>query len=801
MPASELKLTYQLTLAGEQINLRLSGPGGEAHATVPAPPAALLDRIAAADPARLPPALVAETGEALYQVLLAEALDELAQDTLMDGRRQKQPVAVELRFDADQVSLGRYPWEMMRSPRGEFPVREGQIDLTRYISYPQPPPSLSARGDQPLLRVIADPDSLPPISAVHLDVKNLLELRDASFDQLEDKLLIERLKVWGLQFDGHGALVSRCPQCGALNAAEAVSCRKCKTDLKVGREQIGALAFEEEGAVVWVPGDQVAAVLYNADVQLITLLACDSGTVGSNLVFSGLAPRLLLAGVPAVLGMQYPVLDEFANEFSSVFYRALDAENDILAALRVARQKNSDGAWYSPVLYLRRLKSEEAPAPATEAAGPVYEARRIDSAVPAQVLADAHFLTRLWIRKPDTKALSEAELREELDIPAEIAVLTGEGAADVKFEPVPGRSLRRGEVEVELIAPGLEVKPEKMKLFIDEQVDAPPAIFTLKAGKPGRHSLIFNVMQDGGTIHTIKHRVEVVAELPKTAAEKTMVVTSNEVKLGEAEQKKDSKAVAPALAAAPAAAAAKSAGCLISTPLLIAGAVTALVAVGLAVSAWQGWGPFAAPTPTPTFTPTATEVHALPSDTPTGTELPTATFTSTSTATASATATATASATPTDTPTPTIIFFLPTWTPRSPTLTSTPDRAATAGAAAICGNNVVEPGEECESGATCPAYNNCTNCRCEYDPALDPGSAGGPGAICGNGVVEVGEQCDLSSAPCGPVLTCSTACQCVLPAGAICGNGVIETAESCELPNLGCGPGFECVGCSSCAIP
>src|SRR6185436_18331166 len=102
-------------------------------------------------------------------------------------------------------------------------------------------------------------------------------------------------------------------------------------------------------------------------------------------------------------------------------------------------------AWYSPALYLRRQPSQ-----AEVARQAVYLTRNIDTAAPAKVSAGATFLTRLWIRRPEIKPLSAAKLRAELDIPKDIPVKQAKGEAEVKFEPVAGRKLRRGEVEVKV---------------------------------------------------------------------------------------------------------------------------------------------------------------------------------------------------------------------------------------------------------------------------------------------------------------------------------------------------------------
>jgi cysteine-rich repeat protein len=70
--------------------------------------------------------------------------------------------------------------------------------------------------------------------------------------------------------------------------------------------------------------------------------------------------------------------------------------------------------------------------------------------------------------------------------------------------------------------------------------------------------------------------------------------------------------------------------------------------------------------------------------------------------------------------------------------------------AAFCGNGVVEPGEQCDDGNDLAA-DGCDACVIHAGPELDGGADSpalpGPGdlrptAVCGNSVVEAGEQCD-----------------------------------------------------------
>ena len=116
----------------------------------------------------------------------------------------------------------------------------------------------------------------------------------------------------------------------------------------------------------------------------------------------------------------------------------------------------------------------------------------------------------------------------------------------------------------------------------------------------------------------------------------------------------------------------------------------------------------------------------------------------------------------------------------------------------VCGNNVVDFGEQCDgtgspqcgAGQTCVAPGNPDECTCTP-------------AICGDGFKAASEQCDPGGPGGSPPpddAACPGACQaalCTCPA-AVCGNGVIEGTEVCELPAVGCGALQACVACTAC---
>jgi hypothetical protein len=153
-----LKLTLQLTAHKDDLELRATTPlGGEGKAETALPPRDPLDQLTQHDPANIPPPALERAGRMLYQSLMVGDVAKLASGVLQEARRLKQPVQFEFRFDADQVSLAQYPWEIIVDDFGHL-VPRSVADVTRYINHLQPPPSFDTLFDDlTLLRVLSSP--------------------------------------------------------------------------------------------------------------------------------------------------------------------------------------------------------------------------------------------------------------------------------------------------------------------------------------------------------------------------------------------------------------------------------------------------------------------------------------------------------------------------------------------------------------------------------------------------------------------------------------------------------------------
>jgi hypothetical protein len=101
---------------------------------------------------------------------------------------------------------------------------------------------------------------------------------------------------------------------------------------------IGCLVFEtESGGMQRVDSAVLQQIVCRRKIRLVFLNACETGTGGRAEFNSGVAPALVQAGVPAVIGNQYSVLDVSATAFARHLYWSLGQGHSIGDAAREAR--------------------------------------------------------------------------------------------------------------------------------------------------------------------------------------------------------------------------------------------------------------------------------------------------------------------------------------------------------------------------------------------------------------------------------------------------------------------------------
>jgi|HubBroStandDraft_5_1064220.scaffolds.fasta_scaffold32099_2 hypothetical protein len=88
--------------------------------------------------------------------------------------------------------------------------------------------------------------------------------------------------------------------------------------------------------------------------RVVILVSCDSAGSQTGGVLAAIGPRLIAAGVPAVLAMQGKISVESASKFMPAFLREFSRTGQVDQAVAFARGSISDRSdWWMPVLFMR----------------------------------------------------------------------------------------------------------------------------------------------------------------------------------------------------------------------------------------------------------------------------------------------------------------------------------------------------------------------------------------------------------------------------------------------------------------
>ncbi len=298
-----------------------------------------------------PPAdqLLVQYGQRLYSYLFGDGQKFKAFLEFNDAFRRQARLTLCLHPDA--AALWSLPWEYLHDG-AEFLCLSGQLLLSRAplaLGEVTPP---EAALPLRILVVIAGPEGEAELDferelAVMQDAlddarrEGLVAvdyLDDATFPALQDALSRQTYHV--LHYTGHGAFSHK--------------------------ENKGVLCFEDaQGRTDLIGAEELRPLLAGArDLRLVVLSACQSAKTSGLSAFDSVATGLLHAETPAVLAMQFSVLDESAIELARVFYKELARGGAPVEALHAARQamrhlderrpaEHRRFDWGVPALYLR----------------------------------------------------------------------------------------------------------------------------------------------------------------------------------------------------------------------------------------------------------------------------------------------------------------------------------------------------------------------------------------------------------------------------------------------------------------
>jgi len=269
-----------------------------------------------------------------------------------------------IRLRLDSYALSDLPWEYLyipgpdtapeqRGPEG-FIVLDRRMSLVRYELMGQAAESLDPVGTGPLrlVALLAAPQdpNYPPLD-LEAERQNILKaMSKVSGIEIEffpggrviDLEEAVETDAHILHFAGHGDFV------GEMGA---------KFGTQEGKG--GLVLVREDGGAQLFPVEKLQLALQGRNIRLAVFGACKTAQRDRYNAWTGVAPALTRASIPAVVAMQYAIRDTNAIAFSRRFYGALAAGEMIDAAVtdgRLAIFNRSDldeRDWGVPVLYLR----------------------------------------------------------------------------------------------------------------------------------------------------------------------------------------------------------------------------------------------------------------------------------------------------------------------------------------------------------------------------------------------------------------------------------------------------------------
>ena len=315
----------------------------------------------------------AETKEA-YGLRLFNLL--LPPGSLRDGWNRmsgQSPLRrVRLRINPQLARLHPIQWELLRVPDDGVGVEialRTDTPFSRYLPQDRQPGRAIVSRPIRVLVAVANPAGLKSFGLAEVDAKaefaSLINatagIKDADgrsaiqFDLLEAPCTLDNIRdrlntgYHVLHFVGHGvfaAATPKAPEGAALLLPSAT----------------GEATPVADTAVAAMIGNHLAGTAANPDpLRLVFLESCETARRSANDAFRGLAPKLVEAGVAAVIAMQDLIEVKTARPFAATFYRQLLrhglvdlACNEARGAVKAQKLRGAD----VPVLFMR-LRSGE----------------------------------------------------------------------------------------------------------------------------------------------------------------------------------------------------------------------------------------------------------------------------------------------------------------------------------------------------------------------------------------------------------------------------------------------------------
>jgi hypothetical protein len=348
---ADLELSLHKADAGMySVQFRFSQPGSEADTGLGQEKPVWVE-LNPADEAFAADILDDETyGKVLTEAVFKDpALQTVFGQARASAQSQNLPLRLRLWLSSSAPELQRLRWELLRDPQDNSPLATNEnIYFSRYFSsLDWRPVRLQQKGSLHALIVVANPSDLANYNLASIDVPGEMERATAG---------LTNIALTTLPAEEKSASVDEI--ISALREEESdILYLVCHGLVANGR----ALLYLEgvDGKREVVSGENFALRIKELQKppRLAVLVSCQSAGNGTGEALSAIGPRLVEAGIPAVIAMQANLCMETSAQFMPIFFRELQKDGQIDRALAVARgmvRKQPD--FWAPVLFMR-LKS------------------------------------------------------------------------------------------------------------------------------------------------------------------------------------------------------------------------------------------------------------------------------------------------------------------------------------------------------------------------------------------------------------------------------------------------------------
>ncbi len=400
-----------------------------------------------------------------------------------EAERQAKGLRVRLRLN-DAPELADLPWEYLYdATRRNYLALSKETPIVRYLELSERVKPLAAPAPINLLAVLASPQDRDALDVegewtrlqnalAELVAQNkirLTRLAPPTLDALRAQLRQAEYHI--LHFIGHG-------------------------DYDPIQQQ-GSLAFQDErGNARRVNQDMAATLLQDArTLRVIVLNACQGAQTSTQNPFAGTAPRLVQAGFPAVLAMQFKISDQAALDFSAEFYKTLADGYPVDAATNEARRavysNGNQVEWGTPVLFMRAEDGILFTVPETAKDGAISEKRYLDAALPAKVEVGKPVELYAMVRLQNSQGLAgliadgEIERLTPQDIKAK--------GIDVAFESDDKGRVKDLILLLEVESSDFVINTKRIKISLQRSKDSELVRFLMTPLRRGRLSVILRV--------------------------------------------------------------------------------------------------------------------------------------------------------------------------------------------------------------------------------------------------------------------------------------------------------------------